>query len=151
MCKNTTPARDGTNFFFFAPVVEMRNEHLNLLALNSVPKFLECMRLNSDIVTNGTRKTYIKQGPQRVWKVWKKYGICFFQFPDLEKVWKFVKSFGKFKKRFGNFCLLPEKNLKTKSVLPAQALRSCCREFGRKQFECCTVFSRLFLFIVQTV
>ena len=39
-------------------------------------------------------------------KVWN----LFFQFPDLEKVWKFVKSFGNFKKRFGTFCLLPEKN-----------------------------------------
>ena len=33
---------------------------------------------------------------------------------------------------------------------PARALQSCCREFDRKQFECRSVLSRLFLFIVQT-
>ena len=33
---------------------------------------------------------------------------------------------------------------------PARALRSCCLEFYRKQFECRSVLSRLFLFIVQT-
>ena len=45
-------------------------------------------------------------GMESLEKVWN----LFFQFPDLEKVWKFVKSFGNFKKRFGTFCLLPEKN-----------------------------------------
>ena len=38
-------------------------------------------------------------GMESLEKVWN----LFFQFPDLEKVWKFVKSFGNFKKRFGTF------------------------------------------------
>ena len=44
-----------------------------------------------------------------------------------EKLWKL--------QRFGTFCLLPEKLLKTESVPPARALGSCCHAFDRKQFE----------------
>ena len=69
-------------------------------------------------------------GMESLEKVWN----LFFQFPDLEKVWKFVKSFGNFKKRFGTFCLLPEKILKTESPA-ARALGSCCHAFDGKQFE----------------
>ena len=82
-------------------------------------------------------------GMESLEKVWN----LFLQFPDLEKVWKFVKSFGNFKKRFG---ILPSTSKKFWSVPPARALGSCCRAFDRKQFEGCTVFSHLFLFIVQT-
>ena len=52
-------------------------------------------------------------GMESLEKVWN----LFFQFPDLEKVWKFVKSFGNFKRRFGTFCLLLERKiLKTENV-----------------------------------
>ena len=79
-------------------------------------------------------------------KVWN----LSFQFPDLEKVWKFVKSFGNIKKGLELFAFYLRKILKTESVPPARALGSCCRAFDRKQFEGCTVFSHFFLFIVQT-
>ena len=58
-------------------------------------------------------------GMESLEKVWN----LFFQFPDLEKVWKFVKSFGNFKKRFGTFCLLPEKNLEDRKCASRSSAR----------------------------
>ena len=48
------------------------------------------------------------------------------------------------------YLLLDRKFLKTKNAPPGRVLRSCCRDFERKQFECRSVLSCLFLFIVQT-
>ena len=58
-------------------------------------------------------------GMESLEKVWN----LFFQFPDLEKVWKFVKSFGNFKKRFGTFCLLPEKNFQDRKCASRSSAR----------------------------
>ena len=51
-------------------------------------------------------------GMESLEKVWN----LFFQFPDLEKVWKFVKSFGNFKKGLELFLLPEKKILKTENV-----------------------------------
>ena len=92
-------------------------------------------------VNNRVRSGYGKSGKSMefvfsISRPGKSMEIC-------EKLWKLQK-------RFGTFCLLPEKILKTESVPPSRALVSCCRAFDRKQFEGWTVFSLLFLFIVPT-
>ena len=62
-------------------------------------------------------KTGSAAGMESLEKVWN----LFFQFPDLEKVWKFVKSFGNFKKRFETFSLLPERKFwRPKVCLPLE-------------------------------
>ena len=65
------------------------------------------------------RSTGSAAGMESLEKVWN----LFFQFPDLEKVWKFVKSFGNFKKRFGTFCLLPEKNFEDRKCASRSGAR----------------------------
>ena len=84
------------------------------------------------------------QGPQRVWKVWKVCNLIF-QFPDLEKVWKFVKSFGNFKKRFGTFCLLPKKNLEDRMCASRSIERS--EAASARLPKAVRVWYRLFTFV----
>ena len=87
-------------------------------------------------------------GMESLEKVWN----LFFSISRPGKSMEICEKLWKFQKRFGTFWLLPEKKIwRPKRCLdPARALRSCCREFDRKQIECHSVLSRLFLFVVQT-
>ena len=63
-----------------------------------------------------------KQGPQRVWKVWKKYGICFFNFQTWKKHGNLWKALETSKKGLELFAFYLRKILKTESVPPARKL-----------------------------
>ena len=88
----------------------------------------------------GTTKSAFTPGSERVWKVWKKYGICFFNFQTWKKYENLWKALETSKKGLELFAFYLRKILKTESVPPARALGSCCRAFDRKQFVGCTVF-----------
>ena len=68
------------------------------------------------------RQHTVIQGPQRVWKVWKKYGICFFNFQTWKKygnLWKALET----SKKVWNFLPSTRENLEDRKCTSRSSAR----------------------------